>query len=559
MRKRTLISIIITVVCIALTNRLWFNIKPLQISFIAQGSGKTKFEFFLNKKDNNDFKKVKYGIVNANLDDNDFIELFINRVRGAKRVKITASGNFTPSPKPKTLILSEFTARYDKYKLDDLKAFSAENAKLKIDGDRLIVFPESDTFSLFYNKPVNIKSPTKFDIKLLIVIAVLSFLAAYKLTSYLADFKTLNNASRMDIVFLLIFFIIVFIPMSNIDKKTVNSEKENRKLAEFKPFIYKNSINFNFGNDFDNWFSDRFFLRNYITESFSKLKILSNKQYKNSFGLKGKDNWLFYANDNSERNYLNLDKFSEKELHSVVDYIVSIDKYCKKRNKKFVFVICPDKNKIYGEYYPDYYIKNIPDSQSRANQLVSALKKKNIDVVYPYNTLHKNKTSDPSKLLYWKNDTHWSKYGAYLAYKEDIAKHLGVVPVKVSFDTTETHSGDISNHMPIKYNDDTQYINPDVIQPTAICSKHTNKKHNKNRNREDVICINKNKVNKNVLFYRDSFSGNLIPYVSENFNNSEFYWTPKVDTKEIDKANIVVLEKVERCLREFINLTPLKE
>ena len=61
------------------------------------------------------------------------------------------------------------------------------------------------------------------------------------------------------------------------------------------------------------------------------------------------------------------------------------------------------------------------------------------------------------------------------------------------------------------------------------------------------------------MFYRDSFSGNLIPYVSENFNNNEFYWTPKVDTKEIDKANIVVLEKVERCLREFINLTPLKE
>ena len=99
MRKRTLISIIITVVCIALTNRLWFNIKPLQISFIAQGSGKTKFEFFLNKKDNNDFKKVKYGIVNANLDDNDFIELFINRVRGAKRVKITTSGN----PPPRSL------------------------------------------------------------------------------------------------------------------------------------------------------------------------------------------------------------------------------------------------------------------------------------------------------------------------------------------------------------------------------------------------------------------------------------------------------------------------
>ena len=184
--------------------------------------------------------------------------------------------------------MSEIQLRYGKYKLDDLKAFSIDGGKLKIQGDKLVIYPESDTFSLIYNKPVNVKSPTKFDIKLLIVIAVLSFLLAYKLTSYLADFKTLNNASRMDIVFLLLFFAILFIPMSNIDKKTVKSEKENRNLAKYKPFIYKNSINFNFGNDFDNWFSDRFFLRNYITESFSKLKILSNKQYKNSFGLKGK-------------------------------------------------------------------------------------------------------------------------------------------------------------------------------------------------------------------------------------------------------------------------------
>lgn len=99
MKKRTLISILITIICIALTNRFWLNTKPLQISFQAIGQGNTKFEFFLNKKDNNDFKKVKYGVVEANLDDNDSVEFFINRVRGAKRVKIAVSTGITPPPR----------------------------------------------------------------------------------------------------------------------------------------------------------------------------------------------------------------------------------------------------------------------------------------------------------------------------------------------------------------------------------------------------------------------------------------------------------------------------
>lgn len=100
MKKRTLISIIITIICIILTNKFWFNIKPLQISFNAIGTGNTKFEFFLNKKGNNDFKKVKYGVVEANLNDTKNIEFFINRVHKAKRIKVTIS----PPPEAKHLL-----------------------------------------------------------------------------------------------------------------------------------------------------------------------------------------------------------------------------------------------------------------------------------------------------------------------------------------------------------------------------------------------------------------------------------------------------------------------
>lgn len=423
----------------------------------------------------------------------------------------------------------------------------------------MIIFPKAESFSIIYNKPVNIKSATKIDIKILIVIAVLTFLLSYKLTSYLADFKILNNASRLDIIFLLIFFVLLFIPMSNIDTKTVISTKENRALAKYPAFIQNNQINFNFGNDFNDWFNDRFFLRYFTVKIHVITKHILNKNYKDDYALVGKENWLFTTNRHSERNYLNLDKFSEKDLKKVVDYIVSIDRYCKKHNKKFIFIICPDKNKIYGEYYPDYYIKNIPDSQSRASQLISELNKRGIRTIYLYDVLRANKTSDKTKLLYWKNDTHWSKYGTYIAYKESISKALNIEPIKISTKTVEKHKGDISSRRPIKYEDNTVYINPTVAQPNAQCKRITNKEHNELEECGDIICISKNRNNRKIVFYRDSFAINLIPFISEHYNSSEFYWTHKVNSKEIDKFNIIVFEIVERLLPELAELKPIKE
>ena len=558
MKKRTLISIVITIVCIALTNKFWFCIKPLQISFKAEGSGDTKFELFLNKEDNNDFKKVKYGVIEANLDENNSVELFINRVHKAKRVKITVSAVSTPHPQLKNIILSEFELRYGKYKLDDLKAFSVEGAKLKIDGDRLIIYPESETVSLIYNKPVDLKSSTKFDIKVLIVITVLSFLLSYKLTSYLADFKTLNNASRMDIVFLFIFFILLFIPMSHIDTQSETSEKENRTLAKYEPFIKDKMINFDYGNDFEKWFNDRFAGRSSTIKIFGSVKYKLNSNYNDKFMLKGKDDWLFLSLNNSEKNYLNLDKFSKEDLQKAVDYLVSIDKYCKKHNKKFILVICPDKNKIYGEYYPDLYLKNISDTKSRANQLIAELKKNNVDVLYLYEVMQNNKNNKYNSLLYYKNDTHWNHYGAYLGYIE-LLKKIGIKPVSVTFNEKEIHeNGDLNRRYSFVKKEKEEYLYPKIQKPTAQCTKKSNPKHDLTSGHEDVICKADNK-NPKVVFYRDSFTGALLPYLQESFKTSKYYWTNQVRKSEIEDSDIVVIERVERLITVFANMKPIKE
>ncbi len=63
-----------------------------------------------------------------------------------------------------------------------------------------------------------------------ISILVLSFLLAYKIMDYVAYFKVIKNNSRIDIVFLLIFFILLCIPASHISK-AMKAKGENRYLA----------------------------------------------------------------------------------------------------------------------------------------------------------------------------------------------------------------------------------------------------------------------------------------------------------------------------------------
>ena len=320
---------------------------------------------------------------------------------------------FLPPPAHlKTIVLRDLQLRYGKYKLDDLKAFSAEGAKLKINGDKLVIFPEAEAVSLIYNKPVSIKPPVKFDIKVLIVITVLSFLTALKLTSYLADFKTLNNASRMDIIFLTIFFILLFIPMSHIDTQTNYSMNEKRKLAEYTPFIKDKQINFEFGNNFDGWFNDRFLGRFYLIENYVNIKYrlaLNYFEYKDNF-INKKNNWIytiqaFKTIDNKE--------FTEN-ANTIIKSIIAINNYCKKHNIKLYIFISPTKEYIYKENNPYLHINKRNSETKFKEHFEKELKKENIAFIFPVKEFRNQRNND---LLFYKTDHHWTEAGAFLGYQ----------------------------------------------------------------------------------------------------------------------------------------------
>lgn len=349
--------------------------------------------------------------------------------------------------------------------------------------------------------------------------------------------KNILHSRFIDTVFLVIMSVLLLIPgiRINHDEKSV---QENRLLAARPTLVTPDKhINNKFGVEYDKWFSDRFFGRDILI----KLYGLQNGAEGNLDTLAEKDNWLFLKSSGSMRNFANLDRFTEQDLASIAVYINDIDEWCKKHNKQFVFIIAPDKNKIYGEHITKV-VKVNPDSESRSVQLVEYLKKHTrATVLYPRDELIAHK---PDGLLYWKNDTHWNDYGGYIGYTE-IMNALKIKPIKITSFRKETNPrGDLSNMATNIPDDNTNiYLVPEIpsTQEIGKCNFDS---------RDDTHCENKNyKVNKSVFTLRDSFSTKLGLYYVNTFQSVDSRWRydiRKTDMDDIKKADIIILEAVER-------------
>ena len=258
------------------------------------------------------------------------------------------------------------------------------------------------------------KSSTHFDCLLFIIVLILGYLFSLKLTSYIADFKSIKNQSRIDIIFLSVFFILLFLPISHIDQSKI-SQTENKTLAKYPHMITKKGkLNLEFGKKFDEWFNDRFYLRNAIVKYYiqTKYKITYKIYSKNDYFCNKKTNWMGSFKNPSYAHYYN----NKKELESIILGANTIQNFCNNNNIKLYILIAPVKSTIYQDKL--YPIIKISDEAEITNKIILAIKKQNnINIVYPYNEI-KNYSLKNKELTYFKSDHHWTDSGAYIAYVE---------------------------------------------------------------------------------------------------------------------------------------------
>ena len=358
------------------------------------------------------------------------------------------------------------------------------------------------------------------------------------------------------IFYIIAMFLILLFPIYNIDNAKQDTI-ENRALAQVPSLFRDGILNVNFGRDTEQWLSDHFYQRVAIIGLYNKMNTwLEQKvtgKIENNKAFIGKDNWIFYKAEGSITNFQNANLFSPDELIAIDLAIEERKRWLEQHGISFYIFIAPDKNRIYSEYYPEGIFKL--NDKGRVEQLEEFLNKKGRGggtFIYPYKELIRAKSEG---LLYWKTDTHWNEHGAFIGYTvlmDAIVQDFpDIIPLmRHDFVVKEEPfiGGDLLAMLYPTKDKKVNALYTDVLYSKFLPKKAYNFLYTNNEESSSIITTSPKKYN--VLIFRDSFAGNLLPYISQTFGKVEYIWDHNMNAykeKMInDKPDIVIFEMVER-------------
>lgn len=371
----------------------------------------------------------------------------------------------------------------------------------------------------------------------------------YKIYNFL---KTINI---LDLVFLIVLLVILIIPNTKFDDSKYEFI-EGRPLAKLPSFVAEGKINKNFGKEFEDFYNDRFRKRSICIKASINIKSFINRRFENTIGIQGQNGWFFYKGNSSIANFQNKILFTDKELLKIKNNLESLNNWCVKNNIKLVVVVPPDKNRVYGEYYPPYIRKVNP--KSRVELLKEYLDSNSkIRIIYPVEQMQVFKSQN-NELLYYYTDTHWTQSGSYITYEQIMNCIKQKYPYVRQIDNSKllvkkmTHKekfgtdGDIVNGLDVK--DISQFSHEYIFY-------------------EDCPKIYRpRKYNKKVAILGDSFSTEIYNWLSKSFDTKRFWYNETPDLLDnfsmklwedkilSYKPDILVVEFVERHSHKLLDL-----
>lgn len=358
-----------------------------------------------------------------------------------------------------------------------------------------------------------------------------------------------------------IFLSLSFIGLSlGMTSKIDNTEW--RELNEF-PKINSGIKLSEFPKKFGDFYNDQFGFRNILLQAYAAIlgKVFNQSLVDKSVIRTDKD-WYFhnearYVKPNYKYYYDRI-IFSDKQLAAISDIFLAEKNYLDQKNIRYLYVIVPDKEVVYPEYYP---FPNFINANIQTAQIINALNKKGIPTLFlGPQMIEAKKTTDI--LLYLKEDAHWNQLGAFFGYQAVINK------LKEYFPSIETLQLSDFN---IKINSDDPNREYDLNRIKSLIktpNEATEKKADSVGfyDKEDVLS-KINKINK-VIIYGDSFfypgewpyTGGALYFLKNNFKNTEAFLLSigELDKEliEKEKPDIFIRETVQRNLYRLIDRLP---
>jgi len=330
---------------------------------------------------------------------------------------------------------------------------------------------------------------------------------------------------------------------------------ENRKPAEFPRNITAPGP---YLAAFGNFFEDHFGFRNRLVYWNTHWKWSIFNESPVTTTLQGEQGWLYWAKEGMVENYTGQAQFNQKDLQSWQKLLEARRDWLAQRGGKYIFVVAPNKETIYPEFLPKWVVKN--GQPGKLDEFLAYMRQHStVPVLDLRPVLIAAKSQGPT---YYKTDTHWNNFGAFVAYQRLITALQQQIPDLKPLDLecfsrkpTVGRGGDLA--ICIGQEDDmpeTQGVSfrpQEPLQPLQRWQRFAHDGQN-----WGIVTQNPEKKGKVILF-RDSFADAWVPFVGYHFNQAiylgERVWDRSMLQRE--KPDLVIDEIVER---KFNNQVPLE-
>jgi alginate O-acetyltransferase complex protein AlgJ len=333
-------------------------------------------------------------------------------------------------------------------------------------------------------------------------------------------------------------------------------EAEKRELAPFPRWEWKLRPAVAYPDALSRWFEDHFGFRASLVRWYGETRLFVLNVSPSSAVLRGRDGWLFYADDGGLDDYTSDRPLSELEVGVWREAIVRARDWLRQRGVAYVFTIAPDKHVVYPEQVPASLRRMRP--QLRMDQVYSALGDTGVVAVDVRPALLEAKSRER---VYFLTDTHWNDRGALPAYQQIIDAVRRQLPsvspawTRGDFeaDQVEIRGQDLAGMMGLK----------DVLHETDL--RLVPRKPRRARVVDPpgvgpmselgllVTEVADPRLPRAVIF-RDSFASRLVPFLSEHFRRAVYLWQNDFDANVVSEEHpdVVIQEIVGRHLYGFL-------
>ncbi len=345
------------------------------------------------------------------------------------------------------------------------------------------------------------------------------------------------------LVFSILFILICCFPVFTMPLFADNSNAEKREETTVPEFITQGGINWNFPSELDDYLSGHFSFRTDAVTLMSIIKAELGVSAQDKI-IVGKNDWLFFAETLDD--YTVKNSLSDYDIQRLAKTLRLINEYVESKGGNFAFAVAPNKNSVYPEYMPYYYIKS--ETPTNLERLNETLKNDGFNV----DLLSALKNAKGDELLYHKRDSHWNNLGAAVGFNA-IADVLGKSVTDysaLSYKIENTWRGDL---------DDMIFPTLSIKDNQIVFQKEYNILYNATfKNVDDLIFQAGNKKSDGKLYiYRDSFGRALVPMLAEEYKLVEFSRVTPYRLYEIEYGSDVIIEIAERNIKNLLNKAPL--